>query len=48
MGKPYDQPFNSNIKQYKEIRKLTIQYVEDYTTACLLDYNYITKVITDS
>ena len=28
----YDQPIDSDIKRYKEIRKLTIVKVEDYTT----------------
>ena len=36
----YDQPIDSDIKRYKEIRKLTIVKVEDYTTWCLLDYEY--------
>ena len=37
----YDQPVDSNIKRYKETRKLTIGQCEDYTTGCLLDYDYI-------
>ena len=32
----YDQPINSDIKQYEEMRKLMIRQVEDYTTGCLL------------
>ena len=36
----YDQPIDSDIKRYKEIRQLTIVKVEDYTTWCLLDYEY--------
>ena len=35
------QPIDSDIKKYKEIRKLTIGQREDYTTGCLLDYEYI-------
>ena len=35
------QPTDSDIKKYKEIRKLTIGQREDYTTGCLLDYEYI-------
>ena len=31
----YDQPVDSDIKQYEEIRKLTIGQCEDYTTGCL-------------
>ena len=37
----YDQEIDSDIKQYEEIRKLTTGQGEDYTTGCLLDYNYI-------
>ena len=31
----YDQPIDSSIKQYKEIRKLATGQGEDYTTGCL-------------
>ena len=37
----YDQPSDSDMKRYKEIRKLTTGKGEDYTTKCLLDYEYI-------
>ena len=37
----YDQPINSDIKQYKEIGKLITCQGEDYTTRCLLDYEFI-------
>ena len=37
----YGQPIDSDMKQYKEIRNLTRKRVEDYTTTCLLDYEYI-------
>ena len=37
----YDQPSDSDIKRYEEIRKLTTEQDEDYTTVCLLDYDYI-------
>ena len=37
----YDQAIDSNIKRFEEIRKLTIGQDEDYTTGCLLDYDYI-------
>ena len=36
-----NQSVDSNIKQCEEIRKLTTGQDEDYTTVCLLDYNYI-------
>ena len=29
------------MKRYEEIRKLTTEKGEDYTTACLLDYDYL-------
>ena len=35
----YDQPLDSNIKRYEEIRKLTTGQGGDYTTGCLLDYD---------
>ena len=37
----YDQAIDSDIKRYEEIRKLITQQGEDYTTGCLLDYDYI-------
>ena len=36
----YDQPINSNIKRYKEIRKLATRQGECYTSGCLLDDEY--------
>ena len=32
---------DSDIKRYEEIRKLVTGKGEDYTTGCLLDYDYI-------
>ena len=37
----YYQAIDSDIKWYKEIRKLTTGQGEDYTNGSLLDYNYI-------
>ena len=37
----YDQATDSDIKRYEDIRKLTTGQDEDYTTGCLLDYEYI-------
>ena len=37
----YDQPFDSDIKRFQEIRKLTTEQGESYTNGCLLDYDYI-------
>ena len=34
----YDQPIDSDIKRYEEIRKLTTRQGEDYIAGCLLDY----------
>ena len=36
----YDQPINDLIKQYDEIRKIATGKGDDYTTGCLLDYQY--------
>ena len=36
----YDQPFNDLAKQYDEIRKIATRQGDDYTTGCLLDYQY--------
>ena len=33
----YDQPIDSDMKRYEDIRKLTIGQGDDYTTGCLLD-----------
>ena len=41
----YDQPIDSDIKRYKEMRKLTTGQSEDYA-GFLLDYEY-TKTIID-
>ena len=42
----YDEPVDSDIKRYEEIRKLTAGQGEDYTTGCLLDYD-LSKIIID-
>ena len=39
--KCYDQPIDSNIKQYKGIRKLTTGQSEDCTTGCFQNYEYV-------
>ena len=36
----YDQPINDQIKKYDEIRKIATGQEDDYTTGCLLDYQY--------
>ena len=35
-----DQPINDQIKQYDEIRKIATGKGDNYTTGCLLDYQY--------
>ena len=37
----YDETVDSDVKRYKEIRKLTIGQGEDYTIRFSLDYKYI-------
>ena len=36
----YDQPINNQIKKYDEIRKIATGKGNNYTTCCLLDYQY--------
>ena len=36
----YDQPINDQIKKYDEIGKIATVQGDDYTTGCLLDYQY--------
>ena len=36
----YDQPVNDVMKQYDEARKTATEQGDDYTRACLLDYQY--------
>ena len=36
----FDQPINSIIKTYENIRKIAAGQWDDYTTGCLLDYSY--------
>ena len=37
----YNQPIDSDIKQYEEVRKIATGQGEDYTTGILLEYDYI-------
>ena len=39
----FDQPVRNNLRKYDNIRKITIGQGDDYTTSCLLDYNYFNK-----
>ena len=36
----FDQPINSNLKIYENIREIATGQEDDHTTGCLLDYNY--------
>ena len=36
----FDQPVKSSVQTYVSIRKITTVQEYDYTTGCLLDYNY--------
>ena len=39
----YDNPIESDIKKYRELKKVMIGKAEDYTTGSLLDFNYFDK-----
>ena len=39
----YDNPIESDIEKYRELKKVMIGKGEDYTTGSLLDYNYFLK-----
>ena len=39
----YDNPIESDIEKYRELKKVMIGKVEDYTTGSLLDFNYFKK-----
>ena len=36
----FDQPIKNDFKTYDNIRKIATGQGDDYTTGCLLDYNY--------
>ena len=39
----YDNPIESDIEKYRELKKVMIGKREDYTTGSLLDFNYFLK-----
>ena len=39
----YDNPIESYIEKYRELKKVMIGKGEDYTTGYFLDYNYFNK-----
>ena len=36
----YDQPINDSVKQYDELKMTATGQGDDYTTGCLLDFQY--------
>ena len=41
--KSFDQPVKNDKATYENIRKITIDQGDEYTTSCLLDYTYFKK-----
>ena len=41
----YDQAINDQIKKHDQIRKIATGQGDDYTTGCLLDYQYFKNII---
>ena len=39
----YDNPIESDVEKYRDLKKVMIRKGEDYTTGSLLDYNYFKK-----
>ena len=39
----FNQPIKNDMKTYYNIRKITTGQGDDYTTGCLLDFNYFKK-----
>ena len=37
----FDQPVKNNIRTYDNNRKISTSLGDNYTTGCLLDYNYL-------
>ena len=40
MAETFNDQINDQIKKYDEIRKIAVGKGDDYTTSCLLDYQY--------
>ena len=38
-----DQPVKNNLRTYDHIRKIATGQGDDYTTSCVLDYNFFNK-----
>ena len=41
----FDQPVKNNLRTYDSIWNITTGQRDNYKTGCLLDYNYLKKVI---
>ena len=41
----FDQPVNSMIKTYENIRKIATGQGDDYTTGCLLQYSFFQRIL---
>ena len=39
--KYFDQPVRNNLRTYDSIRKIATTQGDDYTTDCLMEYNYL-------
>ena len=39
--KYFDQPVRNNLRTYDSIRKIATTQGDDYTTVCLMEYNYL-------
>ena len=39
----FDQSVKNNLRTYDRIRKIVTSQENDYTTGCLLDYNYFNE-----
>ena len=39
----FDRPVKNDLRTYDNILKIVIGQGDDYTTGCLLDYNYFNK-----
>ena len=45
MEKLSDEPVKSNVRTYDNISRIATGQGDDWTTNCLLDYNYFNKTI---
>ena len=41
----FDQPIKNNLITHDNIQKTTTGQGDDYTTGCLLDYNYLKNIL---